>query len=198
MTDDTTEVLIVEDNTELASLYVSWLGDRWSVRSVTDGASAIEAVTAATDIVVLDRRLPGISGDEVLEQVRAAGYDCQVVIVTAVEPDFDIVEMGFDDYLVKPVDKPTLNRCVTRLNRRSAYDEELRTYYSQVTKKAVLEARKPQAELENSDEYISLTERVDQQANRADGLLDELLTETTDHTHLFHGLLGSHSGAASN
>ncbi|WP_439028187.1 response regulator [Haloarchaeobius sp. DT45] len=198
MTDDTTEVLIVEDNTELASLYVSWLGDRWSVRSVTDGASAIEAVTVTTDIVVLDRRLPGISGDEVLERLRADGYDCQVVIVTAVEPDFDIVQMGFDDYLVKPVDKPTLNRCVHRLDRRSAYDEELREYYGQVTKKAVLEARKSQAELTDSDEYVDLTERVEAQAERADRLLDELLTDVTDHTQLFYGLLESNSSAVSN
>ncbi|WP_267641543.1 HalX domain-containing protein [Haloarchaeobius amylolyticus] len=198
MTDDTTEVLIVEDNTELASLYVSWLGDRWDVRSVTDGASAIEAVTATTDVVVLDRRLPGISGDEVLQQLRAAGFDCQVVIVTAVEPDFDIVEMGFDDYLVKPVDASTLNRCIRRLERRSAYDAELREYYSQVTKKAVLEARKSEAALDDSDEYTELRERVETQADRADQLLDELLTDTADHAHLFHGLLESDPGAASN
>ncbi|WP_435360110.1 response regulator [Haloarchaeobius sp. DFWS5] len=190
MSDDPTEVLVVEDNTELASLYASWLGEEWRVHTVADGASAITAVTEATDIVVLDRRLPGRSGDEVLEQIRADGYACQVVIVTAVEPDFEIIEMGFDDYLVKPVDRATLNRCLTRLEHRMAYDRELREYYAQVSKKAILEARKSRAELASSDEYTDLAECVDEQAARADELLDDLLSDATNHSQLFHRLLG--------
>ncbi|MFC4405265.1 HalX domain-containing protein [Haloarchaeobius iranensis] len=190
-----TNVLVVEDNTELASLYSSWLGAEWAVTSVSDGDEAVEAVTSETEIIVLDRRLPGRSGDEVLERVRADGYDCQVVIVTAVEPDFDIIEMGFDDYLVKPVDRETLNRCLERLQRRSEYDAELREYYAQVSKKAVLEARKPEPELRNSEEYRQLEERVAAQADRADSLLDELFESGSD-VQLFHGLLGGHAGTA--
>jgi DNA-binding response OmpR family regulator len=190
-----TDVLVVEDNTELASLYSSWLGAEWAVTAVTDGDAAVEAVTAETEIIVLDRRLPGRSGDEVLERVRADGYDCQVVIVTAVEPDFDIIEMGFDDYLVKPVDRETLNRCLERLQCRSEYDAELREYYAQVSKKAVLEARKPEHELADSEEYLNLEDRVAARADRADSLLDELI-ETGGDVQLFHGLLGGHAGTA--
>ncbi|WP_435334529.1 HalX domain-containing protein [Haloarchaeobius sp. TZWWS8] len=196
MVDDPTEVLIAEDNTELASLYACWLGEQWRVRTVTDGGSAISAITEATDIVVLDRNLPGLSGDEVLEQLRADGYNCQVVIVTAVEPGFDIVEMGFDDYLIKPVQQATLNRCLERLARRNEYDRELREYYALVAKKAVLESRKSAGELDESEEYADLEVAVERQSNRADALLDELLAET-DETHLFHGLLGNHSSAVS-
>jgi len=190
-----TDVLVVEDNTELASLYSSWLGAEWAVTSVADGDEAVEAVTAETEIIVLDRRLPGRSGDEVLERVREDGHDCQVVIVTAVEPDFDIIEMGFDDYLVKPVDRETLNRCLDRLQCRSEYDEELREYYAKVSKKAVLEARKPRHELRESEEYSELQERVEAQADRADSLLDELI-ERDSGAQLFHRLLGGQAGTA--
>jgi DNA-binding response OmpR family regulator len=195
MTEHTSEVLVVEDNTELASLYSSWLDTEWAVTTVADGDEAVDAVTPETDIIVLDRRLPGRSGDEVLERVRADGNDCQVVIVTAVEPDFDIIEMGFDDYLVKPVDRETLNRCLERLQRRSEYDEELREYYAQVSKKAVLEARKPEHELRDSEEYLELEDRVAAQADHADSLLDELIESSGD-AQLFHGLLGGYAGTA--
>ncbi|WP_256295877.1 HalX domain-containing protein [Haloarchaeobius salinus] len=195
MTERRTDVLVVEDNRELASLYSSWLGAEWSVTTVADGDEAVEAVTPETEIIVLDRRLPGRSGDEVLERVREDGNDCQVVIVTAVEPDFDIIEMGFDDYLVKPVDRETLNRCLERLRCRSEYDAELREYYAQVSKKAVLEARKPEHALRDSEEYLELEERVETQADRADSLLDELIESGGD-TQLFHGLLGGHADTA--
>lgn len=47
--------------------------------------------------------MPVRSGNEVLDKMRIAGYDWCVAMVTTVEPDLDILEMGFDDYLVKPV-----------------------------------------------------------------------------------------------
>jgi DNA-binding response OmpR family regulator len=188
---DGTSVLVVEDNVELAGLYASWTPGEWSVEAVHSGDDAIPAVDDSTDVVVLDRRLPGYSGDEVLERLRADGYDCQVVIVTAVKPDFDIVEMGFDDYLVKPVDRTAFERTLARSIQRSAYDEELREYYAEVSKLAVLETRKSEAELSASEEYGTLESRVGERAERADGLLDDLLADPATHTQLFRGLLES-------
>ncbi|WP_323677484.1 HalX domain-containing protein [Halorubellus sp. PRR65] len=190
MTDDTS-VLVVEDNAELAWLYASWTPADWSVATVTNGEDAVPAVDESTDVVVLDRRLPGCSGDEVLERVREAGYDCQVVIVTAVDPDFDIVEMGFDDYLVKPVDRETFERTLERLLARSAYDEELRAYYAAVSKLAVLETHKTPDELAASAEYDDLRERARRRGGRADDLLDDLLAESAAGSQVFRGLLES-------
>jgi two-component system response regulator AdeR len=187
---DTTSVLVVEDNVDLAELYASWTPDEWRVETVNDGDDAVAAVDESTDIVVLDRRLPGYSGDEVLSRLRDAGLDCQVVIVTAVEPDFDIVEMGFDDYLVKPVDRRTFERTLDRAVQRSAYDRELREYYASVSKLAVLEARKPEAELDGSSEYDELVARVERQAERADELLDDILASAGASEQMFLGLLG--------
>ena len=189
MTDDTS-VLVVEDNDELAGLYASWTSPEWSVETVTHGEDAVPAVDESTDVVVLDRRLPGCSGEEVLGRLREAGYDCQVVIVTAVDPDFDIVEMGFDDYLVKPVDRETFERTLDRLLARSAYDEELRAYYAAVSKLAVLETHKPGEELAASEEYDELRARARRRERRADDLLDELLADPED-AQAFRGLLES-------
>jgi DNA-binding response OmpR family regulator len=190
MTDDTS-VLVVEDNVELAGLYASWTPAEWSVEIVTNGEDAVPAVDESTDVVVLDRRLPGYSGDEVLTRLREEGYDCQVVIVTAVDPDFDIVEMRFDDYLVKPVDRETFERTLERLFARSAYDEELRAYYAAVSKLAVLEAHKADDELAASGAYDDLRRRVRERGGRADDLLDELLSDVAANAQVFRGLLES-------
>ena len=188
MTNDTS-VLVVEDDVELAGLYASWTPAAWSVETVTNGEDAVPAVDESTDVVVLDRRLPGRSGDEVLTRLRDAGYDCQVVIVTAVDPDFDVVEMRFDDYLVKPVDRETFQRTLERLLARSAYDEELRAYYAAVSKLAVLEAHKSGEELAASTAYDDLRERARERGGRADELLDELLSDTAANAQVFRGLL---------
>jgi two-component system response regulator AdeR len=111
--------------------------------------------------VLLDRMMPGASGDEVLQQIRDRGYECRVAMVTAVEPDFDILEMGFDAYLCKPIKSDELYDTVSNLLDRSEYDNLLQEYYSLVEKLATLEATKSSAELADNAEYRALQDRVD-------------------------------------
>ena len=114
-------VLVVEDEPDLADLYAAWLGDEYRVRTAYGGREALDELDEAdeVDAILLDRRMPGLSGDEVLTAVRDRGIDCRVAMVTAVEPDFDILEMGFDDYLVKPVSKDDLLGVVETMRSRS-------------------------------------------------------------------------------
>jgi len=130
----------------------------------------------SVEVVLLDRRMPGLSGDEVLEQIRDQGYDSRVVMVTAVDPDFDIIEMGFDDYLVKPVSKDELVDMVDDVADRSDYESDIQEYYALVSKKALLESEKADRELTNNEEYQDLTDRVAgaRAARRRDGLRNVL------------------------
>ena len=104
--------------------------------------------------------MPGLSGDEVLERIRERDLGCRVAMVTAVEPDFDILEMGFDAYLSKPIRSEQLHETVDNLLDRSEYDSLLQEYYALVEKQATLEATKSSAELAESDQYDELTQRV--------------------------------------
>jgi len=155
-------VLIVEDEPDVAETYNLWLQNDYEVRMAGDGSEALELLNDEVDVVLLDRMMPGLSGDEVLERIRASGSDCRVAMVTAVEPDFDILEMGFDSYLTKPIRSDDLHETVTNLLERSEYDDLLQEYYSLVEKQATLEATKSSAELAESEEYESLTERVNE------------------------------------
>ncbi len=163
-----TEVLVVDDETRLADLFGAWLQAEWAVETVYNGEDALEEMGDSVEVVLLDRRMPGLSGDEVLVEIRDRGYDCSVVMITAVDPDFDIVEMGFDDYLVKPVSKEDLLDIVDTVHTRSDYESEVREYYSLTSKKALLEAEKSERELEDSGEYGDLVDRVGDLSARVD------------------------------
>jgi two-component system response regulator AdeR len=153
-------VLIVEDEPDVAETYNLWLQEDYEVRMAGDGNEALELLDDYVDVVLLDRMMPGLSGDEVLERIRESTSDCRVAMVTAVEPDFDILEMGFDSYLTKPIRSDELHETVSNLLERSEYDDLLQEYYSLVEKQATLEATKSSAELAESDEYGSLTDQV--------------------------------------
>ena len=117
---DTATVLVVDDEEEVADVYALRLRNEYDTRVAYGGEDALETIDVDVDVVLLDRRMPDIPGDEVLEQIREKGYDCRIIMLTAVDPGLDIVEMPFDEYLVKPVEKDTLRNCVRRQLARSA------------------------------------------------------------------------------
>jgi DNA-binding response OmpR family regulator len=181
-------VLVVEDEPDLADLYAAWLGDEYRVRTAYGGQEALDELDDADDevaAILLDRRMPGLSGDEVLSAVRERGIDCRVAMVTAVEPDFDILKMGFDDYLVKPVTSDTLRETVEGLLRRGEYDTEMQELFSLTSKKAMLETEKSATELADNEEYQRLTDRIEALRSRADDSLEAVTEDDDDFEKLF-------------
>ena len=174
------DVLVVEDERELATVYEEWLSEGYETAVAHDGDEALELLDDEVDVVLLDRRLPGRSGGDVLGAIRDRSLTCQVAMVTAVEPDFDVLDMDFDDYLVKPVDPEDLRATVERLLRRAAYDEQVREHVALVSKRAVLESVKSPAELAASDEYARLQREITDSRGHLDELLSELEGEDVE------------------
>jgi DNA-binding response OmpR family regulator len=159
--DDRPTVLVVDDQPNVAEAYALWLSDEYEVLTATGGAEALDVVDDRVDVGLLDRHMPERSGDEVLAAVRDRGLGCRVAMVTAVNPDFDVVDMPFDDYLTKPVGREDLVETVERLLTLSTYDDQVRDHFSLARKKAVLEAEKTDAELADSETYAGLPDRID-------------------------------------
>ena len=174
---DSPSVLIVEDEPDLANLYAAWLRDACTVKTAYNGSQALDAMDDSRDIVLLDRRMPGLSGDEVLSTIRDRELDTRVAMVTAVEPDFDIIQMGFDDYLVKPVSKEDLLSTIDQLLLRSTYDEQIQQFFALASKKALLDSQKTEAELRSSEKYARLEDRL--HVMRVE--IDETITELSNH-----------------
>ncbi|WP_336037690.1 response regulator [Halobacterium yunchengense] len=167
---DEATVLVVDDEEGLADLYAIWLREQYAVRTAYDGDQALQALDASVDVVLLDRQMPGVSGDDVLETVRERDVDCRVAMVTAVEPELDIVDLGFDDYLRKPVDRETLRATVDRLLRRSTYDDAVREYFSAARKHALL-VESDDPTVADSSEFETLEDRLDELRDRLDDVV---------------------------
>ncbi|SNZ04200.1 HalX domain-containing protein [Natronoarchaeum philippinense] len=150
-------ILVVDDEERVTDLYATYLDELYSVRRAYSGAEALDAIDAQVDVVLLDRRMPELSGDEVLRQLREEGYDCRVVMVTAIEPDFDIVDMAFDEYLVKPATEEEVRDAVETQLLLDSYDTRLNEYFRLKAKLSALEDEKSYADLEADDRYEELT-----------------------------------------
>lgn len=170
---ETATVLVVDDEEEVADVYALRLRSDYETRVAYGGEDALDTIDIDVDIVLLDRRMPDISGDEVLEQIREKGYDCRVIMLTAVDPGLDIVEMPFDDYLCKPVEKEDLVAAIEQQRQIQRYDEQLSEYFEVTSKLALLESELPPQEREQSEELERLTERADALREDLSDLLDE-------------------------
>jgi DNA-binding response OmpR family regulator len=182
-------VLVVDDDEAVVEAYGLWLREECEVREAYDGKEALAEMDEAVDVVLLDRRMPAMSGDEALERIREQGYDCRVSMVTAVDPDLDIVEMGFDDYVVKPAGREDLLAVVDRLLEVATYEERLREEFSLVQKRATLESERTTARLEASEEYQALTDRLETLRRENEATASDL--SSTQFESIMHGFPGA-------
>jgi DNA-binding response OmpR family regulator len=187
-TDEAT-VLVVDDERDIADLYTAWLEENYAVRTAYGAREALDKTDSGLDVVLLDRQMPEMTGDEVLERIRERELDCRVVMVTAVDPDFDIVDMPFDDYLTKPVMLEELRDAVERMSTRDEYDEKVQDFFALSAKKATLEAQKDPVELRNNEEYEQLDQRVAHLREEADETVAEI-GETDDFEAVFQEFPG--------
>jgi DNA-binding response OmpR family regulator len=116
-------VLVVEDHVTLAARIGEGLRDAgMAVDVVHDGAAALAgAADTAYDVIVLDRDLPRVHGDQVCRTLAAAG-DARILLLTAattVDDRVDGLELGADDYLGKPFAFPELVARIRALARRA-------------------------------------------------------------------------------
>lgn len=116
--DSDVEVLLAEDDTAVRETFALWLDGRdgWSVREARTGSEALELLDEGVDVLVLDRRMPRLSGPEVVERLDDTRFDGAVVVLSAYEQDEHLDADDVTAYLTKPVDRAAflarLERCL--------------------------------------------------------------------------------------
>ncbi|HZC70538.1 MAG TPA: response regulator transcription factor [Jatrophihabitans sp.] len=117
-------ILVVDDDQELAeTVAVGLRRVHMAVDVAFDGSAALERTRVNEyEVVVLDRDLPEVHGDDVCAELVAAGSRSRVLMLTAADGMADLVDglsLGADDYLPKPFDFPVLVARVGALVRRA-------------------------------------------------------------------------------
>jgi DNA-binding response OmpR family regulator len=123
----TATILIVEDEHAVArGVQYALQQEGYDVIVARSGEEGLEFATQkAPDLVILDVRLPGMDGFEVLRRMRAAGSKAPVLFLTARDDEVDKViglELGADDYLTKPFGLRELMSRIKALLRRAYGD----------------------------------------------------------------------------
>lgn len=117
-------VLLVDDDTQLTEMLAEYLQpEGMTVTAVGSGTQGLRrAQQEEYDLIVLDVMLPGLSGFDVLRQLREASVQTPVLMLTARGDDVDRIvglEMGADDYLPKPFNPRELLARVKAIMRRA-------------------------------------------------------------------------------
>lgn len=117
------KILVIEDDPTVGQFVKRGLEEaRWTVDLVADGEEGEElAKSQPYDLIVLDLRLPGRSGQQVLRNLRARGFEKPVLVLTAqdaVDAKVETLRAGADDYVTKPFAFEELLARVEALARR--------------------------------------------------------------------------------
>src|SRR5205085_2436508 len=149
-------ILVIEDDPTVGQYVKRGLEEhRWSVDLVADGEEGERrAGSEAYDLVVLDMRLPGKSGLEVLNALRGRGFERPVLVLTAqdaVDAKVTALRAGADDYVTKPFAFEELLARVEALARRPS------SLASPVLQVGDLELNRDTREVRRGKERIDMT-----------------------------------------
>jgi DNA-binding response OmpR family regulator len=139
-------ILVVDDEPAIVTVVRERLErEGFAVRAVASGEEALAHMdTDPADLVVLDVMLPGMDGFEVLRRLRGAGLMVPIIVLTARDEDVDKIvglELGADDYLVKPFNPRELSARIRAVLRRQAEVKALEAQMSHLQSMAAIESR---------------------------------------------------------
>src|SRR6187431_1650730 len=117
------KILVIEDDPTVGQFIKRGLEQqRWGVDLVADGIEGEQtAMTGSYDLVILDMRLPGKPGLQVLNGLRAKGFERPILVLTAqdaIDAKVETLRAGADDYVTKPFAFEELLARVEALSRR--------------------------------------------------------------------------------
>lgn len=168
---DEPTVLVVEDDRDLADTYSTWLEPECEVRTTYSGSDGLTWYDSSVDIVLLDRRIPDLSGMTVIQNMEKRDVDDQKAMLTGLEPGSELAELPCDEYLTKPVTKSELREAVRDLDARLELDDELQRHFRLISKIAALETS---GASETADTIDGLRRKADQVRSRIENRVSDL------------------------
>jgi len=132
-------ILVVDDDHGLRESFRLILEDEFEVLDVPDGQQALDIVRSCqVDLVLLDIRLPGMDGLEVLERIKGMDEQLDVILVTAVKTvrtAVSAMKLGALDYLTKPFDEDEVLALIRRALEKRALEREVAFLRSELARR---------------------------------------------------------------
>lgn len=127
------KVIVIEDDPEIRGIVRTLLASEgFEVEEAADGLSALERVfLTQPDLILVDLKLPGLDGAEICKRIRAGRLDTPIIVISAAKEEFDrvlLLELGADDFLVKPFGARELLARIKAVMRRSAPDRGIQSF----------------------------------------------------------------------
>ncbi len=159
MTENNIRILVAEDEEKLRSQICAWLNDEgFTVEEAIDGREAIRKIQAGDfDLAMIDVRMPGSNGLEVLRYIKKNSSHTEVVMMTAMQDITMAVEamkLGAREYLSKPIDMDQLVPQLRMLLKTRDAEERLRRLQSEHTARLLFDLHNPIAGLKQSIGYL--------------------------------------------
>lgn len=193
-TDKKKKILIVEDDSAERELYEEMLKNQYDILKAKNGEKALEKISSEINLIMLDRKMPGLTGDQVLEKIRNNEdpkiREIPTIMLTALNADLDIINMGFDDYLNKPVSPKQLREKIQETLSLNKYSQNLNDYFSLVNKKNTLQDSLPEKELTENEKYQKLIKQIEEKRKQIDEEITDIMEKIpVDATDEFQKLL---------
>lgn len=162
-------VMLVDDEPSILELYENFLEDAAGILTASSGEEALQEIGNEVDVVILDRRMPNQSGDEVLEKIRDRGYECPVILATAISPGENITSLRYNEYLEKPVSRDELRTVVAQALQLSNMDIIHQEYFALMDKLLALENELSLDGIYHDPEYQKILESVQDLRDQING-----------------------------
>ncbi len=161
MTETAGTVLVADDDSDMRSLYRCWLAPSYEVRVAPDGDEALAAVDDTVDIVVLDREMPGRDGVAVAHELARRDVDPAVLMISAVTPDADLLDIPVDDYLQKPAAHETVRERIDRAAAVAGCSDRERRLIALDRRRRIVEAVVAPCRLAEDPQYQRTADLLD-------------------------------------
>jgi signal transduction histidine kinase len=159
MSEEKIQVLIADDEDPLRMTVAAWLGDEgFEVEEAADGLEAIKKAQAKDfDIAILDIKMPGANGLEVLRYIKKNSAQTEVVMMTGmsdVSMAVEAMKLGAKEYLTKPIDMDQLVPQLKGIIRARDAEDRIRRLQSEHTARLLYDLHNPIAGLRQSIGYL--------------------------------------------
>lgn len=170
------EVVLADDHEQLLTLYETFLGDKYHTKTATNGKEAIEATTPDTEIIFLDRDMPTLNGIETIKKLRQEGVPIPIAMVTAKNPTTDIINIGVDDYIRKPIHQEQLKTVTEALLYRKTLSEEERLLLAKLSKRRAIKNNTSVSHRHDPD-FINLNNHIAEIYSKIPQQAETIVTE---------------------